>query len=459
MLALALLAIAPIRIHVDAEVFPNAAHHLACLSERISCTKASFEGFWHKELHWSPADQTALDQWKSTITAIAARQPNAQESPFMPNFMSWYPELVAVNKVVGAALGSKSAAEFRKNAKGLALAEDVETLAGSLEHFRVLLEPWWKATGGRYAETRRRQVEALLKKVDADGQASRVAAFYEAELPTKDFYLHLTPRADVQSKDATAAFVRNQMVVELTDDMQAEGLVSIVLHEMTHALYELAPAAKQRAFIEEFVRAPDPQSQPLYTILNEGLATAIQINELKRHGQSDDDPYHHPFIPRVGQAAAPVVEAAMNQGKTVFQGFASRYLKAAGEALGAELESPRFVMTTAIVADFGLSASAKIFRAEFPMLSSADFSDRTRYRELNMAFLVTYDKLNAVGENWPEVAGMAKEHRGFAFTAPRNAKGRIYVVAGRDEATVSELIVKLAALRTGSPDGLIFAVD
>jgi hypothetical protein len=459
MLALALLAIVPIRIHVDAEVFPNAAHHLACLSERMPCTRESFERFWHHDQHWTTADQAALDGWKATMKTIAARQPNPQESPFLPNFLSWYPELVAVNKVVAAALGSKSEAEFRKKANGLALPEEVATLAGSLQHFKVRLEPWWKATGQPYAEARRRQVEKQLRKLHADSQASRVAAFYESEMPTKDFFLHLTPRADVQSKDASATFTRNQMVVELTDEMLAEGLVSVVLHEMTHALYELAPLAKHRAFIQEFLQAPDALSQPMYAIANEGLATAIQINELRRSGQSDDDPYHHPFIPRVGVSAAPLVDAAMKAGKTAFQGFATPYLKATTEALGAELGSPRFVMTTGIVADFDLPESAKSFRAEFPMLTAAGFSDRTRYKELNIAFLVTYDKLNAVGENWRELADMAKEHRGFAFTARRNTKGRMYVLAGRDEAIVNELIVKLAALRTGTPDGLIFAVD
>jgi hypothetical protein len=46
MLALALLAVAaPIHIHVDTALFPNATHNLACMSGRLPCTQASFEKF------------------------------------------------------------------------------------------------------------------------------------------------------------------------------------------------------------------------------------------------------------------------------------------------------------------------------------------------------------------------------------------------------------------------------
>lgn len=461
MLALALLAVAaPIHIHVDVAQFPNATHHLACISGRLPCTQASFEKYWHQQMQWGPADQAALDRWNSTMKTIVARQPQPQSIPFLANFTDWYPELVVVKKLIAAGLAASSEADFRKKAAGLALPEEIGWLSGSLEHFNKRLEPWWKETGRAYGESQRKAIEAQLKKLKADGLASNVAAFFEAELPVRNFYMHLIPRSDRTSKDATATFARNHMVVEMTDEMKPEGTVSIILHEMTHALYELAPVAKQRKLIGDFAGSSVPAAQALYAIMNEGLATAVQLDAMARAGQQDDDPYHHPFIPRIGKANAAPLAEAMKRGATLFSGYVDTYLKASETELGPELKSPRFLMTSGIVAEFGdMKTALAAFRENFPMLSAASFSDRLTFPELNMAYLLPYDKLGVVEQAWPMISAMAKEHRGLVFTGPRGNKGRVYVVAGRDEATVAELVQKLGAIRTSTGEGLVLTVE
>lgn len=462
MLALALLAVAvPIQIHVDTALFPNATHHLACMSGRLPCTQASFEKFWQQQMRWGPADQTALDRWNATMKTIVARQPQPQSIPFLANFMAWYPELVVVKKLIAAGLAANSEADFRTKAAGLALPEEIEWLATSLGHFSKRLKPWWKETGRAYGESQRKAIEVQLRKLQADGLASKVATFFEAELPVRNFYMHLIPRADRASKDATATVAQNHMVVEMTDEMKPEGTVSIILHEMTHALYELAPIAKQRRLIGDFAGSSVPAAQALYAIMNEGLATAVQLDAIARAGQhDDDDPYHHPFIPRIGKANAAPLAAAMKQGTTLFSGYLSTYLEASAEALGPELQSPRFQLMAGIVADFGeMKTALAAFRENFPMLSAASFSDRSTFPELNMVYLMPYDKLSVVVQAWPMISGFAKEHRGLVFTGPRGNKGRVYLVAGRDEATVVELVQKLAAIRTTVPEGLILTVE
>ncbi len=461
MLALALLAItAPLHIHVDAALFPNATHHLACLSGRLPCTQASFEKFWHEEMHWDPADQAALDRWNETMKTIVARQPQPQQMPFLANFTNWYPEVVVVKKLIAAGLAASSEADFRKKAAGLALPGEIAGLSASLGHFNKRLEPWWKETGRAYGESQRKAVEAQLKKLKADELASGVATFFEAELPVRDFYMHLIPRSDRASKDATATFARNHMVVELTDEMKPEGTVSIILHEMTHALYELAPIAKQRQLIRDFADSPVPEAQALYAMMNEGLATAVQLDADQRAGLHDNDPYHHPFIPRIGQANAGPLAEGMKRGTTLFSGYLGTYLRVSAEELGPELQSPRFLLTSGIMADFGeIKPAVAAFRENFPMLGAASFGDRLTFPELNIAYLMTYDKSGVVLESWPVIASYREQYRGFAFTASRGNKGRIYVLAGRDEATVTELVRKLGEIREAIPEGLILGLN
>ena len=113
-----------------------------------------------------------------------------------------------------------------------------------------------------------------------------------------------------------------------------------------------------------------------------------------------------------------------------------------------------------IVADFGeLKTAVASFRENFPMLSAASFSDRATFPDLNLVYLMPYDKLSVVAQEWPMISVFAKEHRGLVFTGPRGNKGRVYVIAGRDEATVVELVQKLGAIRTGTPEGLVLTVE
>src|SRR5262249_21173052 len=111
MLFFALLAAAsPFQFQVDVSEFPNAVYHLSCLSNRIPCTKPEFEKFWHGDVQWTSVDQRQLDAWNAALDAVAGRQPKPPESPFLPNFSGYFPELAAVQRTVAAGLDSHSAA-------------------------------------------------------------------------------------------------------------------------------------------------------------------------------------------------------------------------------------------------------------------------------------------------------------------------------------------------------------
>src|SRR5262249_24766843 len=56
MLVVLLLAMAPLRFHVDASEFSNVAYHVSCLAETIPCTRPVFGTFWRDVLRWTPAD-------------------------------------------------------------------------------------------------------------------------------------------------------------------------------------------------------------------------------------------------------------------------------------------------------------------------------------------------------------------------------------------------------------------
>jgi hypothetical protein len=455
-----LVAFAPFRVHVDWSEFSNVVYHLSCLSERTPCTRTQIDKFWKEDLDWTSADKRQLDGWNEALTSIAGRQPKPAQVPFLPNFAGYYPELVAVQRIIAAGSESRSVADFRERAMRLASPEEVRQLSAALEHFQRRLRPWWTAQGQRYAAARGRELESRIKSANVTALRDRIARFMESEISSRDFRVHLIPRGDPQSDVGAATFVRNHLFLEVTDKMKPEEAVAIVMHELTHALYERAPLRRHQQLIRDFANARPPQSQALYALLNEGIATGVQFVMLRHAGKGDQDAYRHAFIPRIGRAVSEPLERAFVDGSTLFSGFLETYLRVGAAEFKEELASPRFMLSSVALAQIGdLDEAAKAYRSHFPTISWGDFADRERYLEINLAIMITYDKLDAIAGNWEDILPLSRRHRGFAFSTPRKSKGRVYVLAGRDDNVVAEVVRRLAAMRTGSGDGLVLSVD
>jgi hypothetical protein len=462
MLVLALLAVtAPFRFHVDAAEFPNVVFHVSCLSGGSPCTKPEIEKFWHDDLRWTDLDQRQLDAWNAVLDGVAARQPKPLESPFLPNFPSYYPGLAAKRRIIAAGLDSRSPAEFRKRAATLAPANEILQLSNALEHFQQRLRPWWRSTGERYAAARRKPIQSLMNAPGVATVSDRIARFMESETGGREFRVDLIPRNNPRSDAATATFVGNHLLLELIDSMKKPNdAIPVLIHELTHALYELAPLRLHQKLIRDFAAASEPHAQALYAILNEGIATGVQRNLLDAAEQNDQDVYRHPFIPRIASAVSAPLRGALENGPTLFHGFLESYLRACPIELKDELASPRFILLSAILFRIGeLDEAEKAYHSDLAPISSASPDDRGRFPEVNIVFLITYDKLDAIAGNWNEIVPLSQRHRGFAFSSPRNNKGRTYVLAGRDDMTVAEVVKRLAAIRTGTGDGLVLSVD
>src|SRR5438046_2763235 len=105
---LSLLAVAaqPLRFHADTSETVSVLYHAACLSGHIGCTKPVFEAFWHHEMKWQVADQTALDQVAAVFDDAARAAPTSDPAPLMPNFLGYFPAMQArQNLLLGAIEG------------------------------------------------------------------------------------------------------------------------------------------------------------------------------------------------------------------------------------------------------------------------------------------------------------------------------------------------------------------
>lgn len=270
-----------------------------------------------------------------------------------------------------------------------------------------------------------------MTKLGALTLSGQVAAFLEVNESSLDLFVHAIPSPAFEGKEATANPAMNHFCIEITKDFDEAGMASIALHELTHSLYELSPMEKRQALMRQFVESTDAAAQPLYMFLNEAIATGVQLLLLERNGRSDDDPYHDPFIPRLGQAALPVIRQAIENKTTLFDGFASRYIVAGRETLGTDADGIRFQFSSAAV--LGDPALTRVFFEQMPLrFVVTSEEERMLFAGMNVVRVLTYSEAARFAS---EIGGLEDktQYRGFAYIHQQNQSRRELFLVGRDD--------------------------
>ena len=455
MLALALLATLPLTFHYDASEFTNAVYQVSCLTNRVPCTNALFTRFWDTEAQLTPADTTQLDAWLEIFRKIENAAPSPPAAPLLPNYTSYYPSLKARHTIVAAAVESRSPEDFRRRAAKLINAADADRLSQVLGHFQHRLHPWWLATGRHSVETHIRQVRHQMHAASLLPLTTQVAAFLEADLPTRDIYIHAIPAPFPASKNASATVIANHFFVEILPSDKPQDTIWKAMHELTHAFYDSAPAARHLSLMNQFVAAESPQS--FYAFLNEALATAVQLLVYERKGITDNDPYHHPYIPRLGRSTMPLLKDALANNRTLFEGFAGPYVRAGAAELKEETTNPKFVLsaTAVLASEKNRKAFDMFFRRLQPNFYLTTEEEWMLFTRLNAVRLLTYDELPPFASEIPNVDSLTKGSA-FAYALMRHDKGTVFVLAGRDPGALVEAVKRLAKLPSVPSHGLIF---
>jgi hypothetical protein len=463
-LAAALLA-APLMFHADASESANVVYNVACLAHQISCTTAKYERFWKDELHWTPADERELSRWKAIVADGERRAPAATAAPLLPNYLSYYPGLGFRGFIIAEALDADSLANFRARARVVMPAADAAALASALSHFQQRLHPWWERVG-RARVRPVRDVERALTPARRD-LARRAAAFVHASPDLTDVFMHVVPSPDVSNDEATGTAVRNHFFMELVppDPVREPGadvgemVVSIGLHELTHAFYDSAPVDVHRQIMQQFVDSSEAMAPAFYTYLNEAVATAIQ-EMADDTPSSEEGSYRDAYIPRLGHAAVPLIADAMANGRTISDGFVSAYLRKGREVLGGDVDTLKFALSSsALLASDRMQSAAQQFRTAFsPRFSVSTHEEWQTFGELNAVLLVDYDEARQFASQVPLLDTLAT-HRGFAFLTGYKRKSRVLMLAGRDAAAVRDVVARVAAVAALPPDGVIVTID
>jgi hypothetical protein len=291
-----------------------------------------------------------------------------------------------------------------------------------------------------------------------------MAAFLEAELPDSNLFVHAIAGPEPPSKDFAATQLGKHFVVEVVDATTADAIVSGAVHELTHYIYDRAPAERHRALIEQFVTSGARSSAGLYTYLNEAVAVAAQGLHAEKNGETPDDDasYRHPYVAPLGTATITLVKNAVTKSATMFDGFASAYIAAGTAALKDKIAEPQFMLAQVglLLPDDGDAIRAAYFQNMFPR-ASAQFraeGELDAFPELNVVRFARYEALGTFGDSISGLLAL-RGHRGFAYALPRGRSARTYLLAGRDSEAIIDVITKLARMEALPSEGLLFSLD
>ena len=454
-----------IRFSVDVSERATAIYHVACLGDSLPCSKPIFEEFWQQRLSWSATDQRQLEMWKAILTRIGKTAPQAGPFPYVGNTAALQPALAAQRRVIAALFDASRANDLRQRT-GLS-AEDADRVFSAVEHFRRRLNPWWQSRGRRAVPVDLRRVRAHLRGGDLSRLISDLERFSESDSLVTEVRVHAIP-VPVPSADAgNATFAGNHVVVEAIQALDAEDFSAVVLHESTHSIYDRSPTSRLTALMDQFAKINTPQASGFYALLNEALATAVQLLAIERLDRgagvdttNDRDAYRHAFIPRAGRAALRALKESLAAGSTLYRGFVPSYIREVRLELGDDVKRPGFLWSAvALVPAEKTGDASSTFYAELQPINVVGADSWRRYSRLDVVFLITHaDVVSAFASSFPDIASLTNT-RGFAYRGSRAGQATVIIVSGVDGAAVSDVIKAIARLPSLPETGLLLQLD
>lgn len=456
-LVLALALLAAFQFQYEAPELVNAVYNLACLTGKIACSQPIYRKFWEDTLHVTPNDGAQFDKFSDILLRAEKAAPDYPHVQLLPNYTSYYPSLKVRRDLLIIALDGPSPEAVEKRAASLVGPQDAAALKAAIEHTIRRLHDWYAVNSSSASQSAKGIRAHLDKRTSLMQDAAR---FTEAKFASPRILVHALPSPAPAGDDATATVIGNHVTIEITNRMEGEGIASIVLHELTHALYDSADWSVHREVIHQFVSQDGAAIPAVYSLLNEAIATSVQLISQDAQPTDDRDVYRHPYIPRAARATVPVLKSAMAQHKTIRQGFVPEYVAAMQKELGGEAKTIRFELLSAALFASDANATARdAFLQQFRTLASVQTPEEAKHFEMMpQVRLVTYDEADRLA-SIPEVASL-KKNRAFLYQFPGGQKWRHeFVFAGRDLAALTELI-NAVGKSTISPSGsILFTIE
>lgn len=199
-------------------------------------------------------------------------------------------------------------------------------------------------------------------------------ATWDASIP---FEMAFYPLPNSQGFTAEA-FFNNTVSAIQTDLKDYNVLLSVMLHEIFHILYDEQSLAVKTAIANDFKQNPSKCSNYAYLLLNEVLATALGNGYVyeKLNGKRDTEEwYHWKYINLMAQLIYPMVTEYVLQKKPIDKFFIDNYIRQYEQNFPNWINELNHIMTYRYILSDNKN-DFDVFRQLFPYCSIAETEDQ-----------------------------------------------------------------------------------
>ncbi|WP_317899583.1 hypothetical protein [Aurantibacillus circumpalustris] len=238
------------------------------------------------------------------------------------------------------------------------------------------------------------------------------------------------------------AFCNNAISALSTDTKDYTTVLSVMLHEIFHILYDEQPVIIKKNISKWFANNRSKYSAYAYLLFNEALATSLgngYVYESLSGKRDEGDWYDRKYINQMAKKIYPMLVDYINQKKGIDEGFINIYIKFYEENFSEWLEEMDNLMCYRYVisdnaSDFG------IFSKQYPYCSISQSEDevsevsinRMKEKPITKVIIVSkenQDKLTIIKKNFVELKDWKfKAKQDFFFSVFLEDKTQLIVV-------------------------------
>lgn len=474
-----------VKFDFKVDAFSNLVYHIDCLAGLVHCSSGPLRALWQSDLGLSHDDEKQLELWAKTSERYLKSFQFELESPpaaaYPRDGQETGVDLAA--KLRLAAFQSSSLTEYHDRVQLVARPGDADVLTDIVRKFEPRFQKWWDSPSGpsKWANGYALRMEESLHNQQVTSLLSKVAHFYSAKGSQSSsdpirIRINLIARPKSTITHTTGEQLENHAIVETLEGEDAAKRAAVVLHEVFHFLYKLAPESIHKALMHAFVDAKEDISLRAYNLLDESLATAFGNGMLNRTLQTKEQfsafiekPrsfYDDEYIDKLAKALLPLLDNELENGSKISPRFVDSYLTLARSTLGDIATSPLLslrVMSLVygdqkqkpLVHQFSKMVRARATFQSFPIDSSLSRRKLASFKELSGALFV-YRKAISSLASWRDIMGklhvekiqdLAKETKSFVYMVPRSSKAAVYVFVAEDNTTLEQLLFRFVSTR------------
>lgn len=313
-------------------------------------------------------------------------------------------------------INAQSLQDFKMRSIGLIPVDDLNKWVAIIQEFTPVYESLIYEPNKITFEKQVKDIEALLVLKNIAGYFDQAKQFYNASWDNSiPFVFTFYPLPN--SVGFTAANFNNIAVSAIPASLtNYNALLSVLLHELSHFLYDAQPLSFKKEMDAWFTANPSKFSRYAYRLLDESWATAVGNGYFSEKLSGRLNPgnwYNQKYISRMGKLMYPLIKEYIDNKKPIDKTLVDRYIKIYEDSIPNSITELDYILESRYAISDDPSHFAALdsiypthIEGEYYRDFSAESFGKLKRMPVTKVIIVSGDnkkKLRLIRENFPEL--------------------------------------------------------